>query len=163
MVIVLRVLRGEGLQGSRTTLKDAQLGIDFSQLGFLFSCAVLGISFDLCTLLEQSQLANRDQLVVAGSIERSPLQTGQDFFFFRITGGAISHEEVVDLVFHAFIKVLAPNDRIRRDQWRLPDYLNVFDFLGMSSFQTTQVFSVVSSYIDLLVSSCQQVSLMIRV
>lgn len=136
----------------------ARLLVEGLQLGGLLLGAEVGVVRHVGALLEQLELADRQQLVVVGGLELRPLQVGEDLLLLGV--GAVLEEEVAQLVLLLVAQVVAPHQRVARDQRRLPDHLELPGLLRLGQFQALHALGIEGGDVDLLVGHRQCVDLM---
>ncbi len=81
----------------------------------------------------------------------------------RRAHAAVGHEELVDLRLRRLVQVLAPDDRVGRDQRRFPDDLEVLERRRVGLLDAPQVLGVVGGGVDLLVGDRHGVRFMVGV
>ena len=122
----------------------------------------LVVGVDLRNRLVHFHLADRQKLIVVRLAERRPVKTGKNLLLCLVVR-AIREDEVGDLLLQACIEILAPNQRVRRDQRRRPDHAQISRTCPGFLLDARKAFAVVCSRINQLVGNGKSVGFMVRV
>src|SRR5262249_5373362 len=99
-----------------------ELGLDDGDLLRLLLIGELGVGLDLEKIPVRFHLAGRKQLVVRRGMKRRPDEISEQIpggFDFRVAANvAVAHQDRVELALDSRIEVLAPHQRIERNERR---------------------------------------------
>src|ERR1700761_871917 len=148
---------GASLRAGDLAAELRQLGVDVGQLLGLVGGAARRGGPDGRARAGELDLAHRDQLRVARRAEAAVLDVGEDRLLARIL--AVRQHEVLDQLLGGRIEILAPDDRVARDQRRAPDLAHLPGLFRMRLLEALHVLGVVGGDVHLLVHDRQQVRL----
>src|SRR6478609_2788755 len=149
--------RGLPVRSLRRLLRQvSELGVDLPDLRRLLGLGERGVAADLDAVLPELELTDGNELGVGRLAEsRDLLHALEDVLLALVL--AIAGDEGLDLRLLVGRQVLAPDQRIPRDERRGPEDLHFLALGRVLALELVELLAVVAREVDLLVEHRQQV------